>query len=132
MTTVVVDPRLRCSRHFLFARAEARWRFRLAMTLFCLAMTVTLRSPSERDWPKREPDTMAAEATAHLLEAPHCDLREKPDQHVGAPNQMLEWSISNDDDAARGARAADAERFRSEAGRGGADCMIFDDKDVSP
>lgn len=134
MTTVVVDPRLRLARRFPFARAEARWRFRLAMMLFCVAMAVTLYSSSESDWAKREADITAAKAEAHLIEEPHCAAMEEPDQRIAAANQTLERSNSAHEDAARDAPAGDAERVRFEAksGRAGVDCMILEGKDVSP
>jgi hypothetical protein len=134
MTTVVVDPRLRLARRFPFARAEARWRFRLAMMLFCVAMTVTLYSSSENDRAMREADITAAKAEAHSIEEPHCEAMEEPDQRLAAANQTLEWSNSAHEDAARGAPVGDAERFGFEvkSERAGADCMILEGKDVSP
>lgn len=132
MTTIVIDPRLRLgARRFPFARAVARRRFRLAATLFCIAMTVTLYSSSEHARAKREGETTAAKANAQLIEEPHREAMEEPDRGIAAPNQTPEPSKPANEDAAR-VEDAERSRFEAKSRRARADWIILQREAAAP
>ncbi|MBY6243301.1 hypothetical protein [Methylosinus sp. Sm6] len=132
MTTVVIDPRLRCcARRLPFARALARRDFRLATLLFCIAMTATLCSSADHARARRDGEIAAAMAKAHLLEEPHRKAMEQPDRRVAAPIGTAEQSKPADEDAAR-AEDAEHSRFEAKPGRARADRAIFHREAAAP
>lgn len=108
-----------------FARAAALRRFRFAMILFCIAMTVTLYSSAVSEWAACEGEIATGRAK------PHRDAMEEPDPHIAAASQAPEKPKSADADSAQ-IEPAGRFRFEAASGRARANSIILEGEAAAP